>query len=139
MASTLKKRSHPSPQTNCAPAANLTDHTIPPATSVCQRVSQALERELQSLAEAVDAQPLCTLSGQAVSAGKYYEGRVVATRELARLCRHSPSLTPEDLSDLAEELQRDKTAAFGEAAKNDHAWASYLAGLVDACQEFSSR
>ncbi len=94
-------------------------------------LSSARQAALDSLQQASHGQSLCTLRGEKVEAVKYFEGRVVALTQLLR----SPDQT--ELSHVAEELADSWQHDLVERAAADPGWASYLAGLLDACREVS--
>lgn len=139
MASTLKKRSLPSPQTSSAAAANPATARPTAVNDSAHALTDALASSLESLQAAASGDSLCTVRGEKVQATKYFEGRVVALRQLDKVASAHAGDTAWSLRDQAPQLAAQWRRDFGQKAHADPGWQSYLAGALDLFEEFSSR
>lgn len=139
MASTLKKRSLRSPQTSSAAAAKPSVGRPTLVSNSASTLSDALASSLESVQAAALGDSLCTVRGERVQATKYFEGRVVALRQLVKATAAHVDDTAWSLGDHAPALATQWRQDVGAKAEVDPGWESYLAGACDAFEEFSSR
>jgi len=89
-----------------------------------------LDQVLASLEHVAAEDSLCTLTGARVQAAKYFEGQVVALKELRRIRRTSISPEADNQARLALIEQWSKRLRSHE--RSDLKWQSYLSGGRDA-------
>ncbi len=89
-----------------------------------------LGQALASLQHVAAEDSLCTLTGERVQAAKYFEGQVVALKELRRIRR--TGLSPEADNEARLALVDQWSTRLRSHDRSDLKWQSYLTGGVDA-------
>ena len=88
-------------------------------------VHQLLDQTLRTLNDVSDGDALCTVRGEKVAATKYYEGQVVALKNLIRHLRRHPD------GSKAQDVVREWDTATRHADTGSPAWRSYRLGGQD--------
>lgn len=89
-----------------------------------------LDQALASLQHVAAEDSLCTLTGERVQAAKYFEGQVVALKELRRVRR--TGLSPEADNEARLALIEGWSTRLHSHDSSDLKWQSYLTGGRDA-------
>jgi hypothetical protein len=106
-----------------------------PTLDPARALDRALSRAREALQGVAANDSLCTLQGERVQAAKYWEGQVVALRELQRAGHgvHSPEGRSGGhaalISQWSEQLRAHE--------RSDLKWRSYLTGGLDALNTVS--
>lgn len=93
-------------------------------------LDSALRGALDALQDVAANDSLCTLKGERVQAAKYWEGHVVALKELQRIRRGAPS--SEARADGHAALLTQWSKQLSSHDRSDLKWRSYLVGGLDA-------
>jgi hypothetical protein len=96
---------------------------------VHELLTQKLHESLDALNHAASGDSLCTLSGDRVEAAKYFEGQVIAIKNVLKRIQQDSALDPVEVLDQAEQAWSNRNP---EGFSEMPSWVSYRLGGLDA-------